>query len=232
MATESRVIGPFRAILALIAKDVTLEWRSRARINATLFFSIMTLLLFSFAAGPRPKLLVANAPGYLWLALVLSSTLALGESMRVEAENDAMEGLRLVPVSAKALYLSKAVINALFLMLLSVVIVPLSMALYDVEVNGTVGELAAVMALGSAAVAAPGTFYAGIASQVRARDVLLPLLLFPILVPGLIAAVSATQLVFDGDAMGALPSWLTLLVVFNAVYWSICTLLFERIVEE
>ncbi|MEO0814551.1 MAG: heme exporter protein CcmB, partial [Myxococcota bacterium] len=206
-------------------------WRSRARINATIFFSVMTLLLFSFAAGPRPKLLAENAPGYLWLALLLSSTLALGESMRVEADNEAMEGLRLIPVDGRALFLSKSLVNALFLCALCLLVVPLSVALYGVQVDAPL-QLVSVMALGCFAIAAPGTFYAAIAAQIRARDVLLPLLLFPILVPSLIAAVRATQLCLEGDAMDQLSSWSTLLLVFNVLYWVMCTLLFTRVIEE
>ncbi|MEM6730063.1 MAG: heme exporter protein CcmB [Myxococcota bacterium] len=226
------VRGTLSTTFTLIRKDIRLEWKSRARINATIFFSILTLLLFSFAAGPKPKLLAANAPGYLWLALLLSSTLALGESMRVEVDNEAMEGLRLVPVDARAIYLSKALVNALFLCLLCVLVVPLAIALYNVEVKEGVLNLISVMTLGCFAIAAPGTFYAGISSQVRARDVLLPLLLFPILVPSLISSVAATGLVFEGDAMGQLPSWTSLLVAFNVIYWVMCTLLFGRVIEE
>ncbi|MEO1170432.1 MAG: heme exporter protein CcmB [Myxococcota bacterium] len=225
-------VGLLSSVLTLIGKDVRLEWRSRARINATIFFAVMTLLLFSFAAGPRPKLLEANAAGYLWLALLLASTLALGESMRVETDNDAMEGLRLMPVDPKAIFLSKALVNALFLCFLCALVVPLSMALYNVSPVEPLWQLAAVMGLGCFAVAAPGTFYAGISAQVRARDVLLPLLLFPIIVPCLIAAVAATQLVLEGDAMSRLRSWTTLLLLFNVLYWVICTLLFGRVIEE
>ncbi len=224
-------VGTFGSMLTLIGKDIRLEWRSRARINATIFFSVMTLLLFSFAAGPRPKLLAENAPGYLWLALLLASTFALGESMRVEADNDAMEGLRLVPVDARGLFLSKSLVNALFLCLLCLLIVPLSVGLYGVSIASPL-QLAYVMGLGCFAIAAPGTFYAAIASQIRARDVLLPLLLFPILVPSLIAAVRATQLCLEGDAMNQLSSWTTLLLVFNVLYWIMCTLLFSRVIEE
>ncbi|MEM6558581.1 MAG: heme exporter protein CcmB [Myxococcota bacterium] len=221
-----------RAALVLLAKEFRLEWRSRARVNATVFFSVLTLLLFSFAAGPRPKLLADSAPGYLWLALLFASTLALGESARVESENEALEGLRLVPVYPGAIFLAKSMANTLFLGLLTLLVVPLAIALYDVSVAESPLALMGVMLLGCASIAAPGTFYATIASRVRARDVLLPLLLFPIIVPGLIAAVRATQLVLEGDAMGSLGSWTSLLVVFNVLYWTACTLLYGRVIEE
>lgn len=219
------------AVVVLFAKELRLEWRGRARLGATAFFAVLTLLLFSFAAGPRPKLLAAGAAGYLWLALVFASTLALAESARIEEENRALEGLRLVPVPLGAVFLAKAGANTLFLALLTLIVVPLAVALYDVSVVEGFAELAVVMLLGCAAIAAPGTLYATIATQAAARDVLLPLLLFPIIVPGLIAAVRGTELVLEGDAMGALGSWTSLLVVFNVLYWIVCTLLFGRVVE-
>lgn len=222
----------FRSLAVLISKDLRLEWRSRARIQATLSFGALTLLMFSFAAGPRPKLLAANAPGYLWLALLLASTLALAESLRVEVENAVLEGVRLIPVDPKAIFLSKALVNAFLLFALSGLLVPLSMALYGVSLEGSVLELVAVVGLGAMAIAAPGTFYAAIAQQIRAKDVMLPLLLFPILVPGLVGAVKATTLLLEGDPMGQLASWTSLLAAFNVLYWVVCTLLFGRVIED
>jgi heme exporter protein B len=201
--------GLLGATWVLLRKDLLLEWRSRARINALVFFAFATLLLFSFALGPDTALLRRNAGGYLWLALLLSSVLALGESFRVERENASMEGLRLVPVDARAL-----------------------IALLDVRVVMSWGMLAALLALGCLAIAAPGTLYGAIASQARARDVLLPLLLFPILVPALVAAAKGTALVFEGDPMSQFSSWLALLSGFDLLYWGLGVLLFPRVVEE
>jgi heme exporter protein B len=224
--------GLLRSIALVIQKDAVLEWRSRARVNATIFFAIMTLLLFSFAVGPHQSLLVRNAPGFLWLAIFLSSTMSLGESMRLESENDAMDGLRLMPVDPLSIFLAKAFVNTIFLIGLSVLMVPLALALYDADVKLGLAPLFFVLALGAAAISAPGTLYAALASQARARDVLLPLLLFPILIPGLLAGVKATSLIFEGDPMGQLRSWETLLIAFNATYWIVCSLLFGRVIEE
>ena len=224
--------GLLGATWVLLRKDLLLEWRSRARINALVFFAFATLLLFSFALGPDTALLRRNAGGYLWLALLLSSVLALGESFRVERENASMEGLRLVPVDARAVFLSKAISNAALLFALAVLLIPVLIALLDVRVVLSWGMLAALLALGCLAIAAPGTLYGAIASQARARDVLLPLLLFPILVPALVAAAKGTALVFEGDPMSQFSSWLALLSGFDLLYWGLGVLLFPRVVEE
>jgi heme exporter protein B len=224
--------GFLGATWVLLRKDLLLEWRSRARINALVFFALATLLLFSFALGPDTALLRRNAGGYLWLALLLSSVLALGESFRVERENASMEGLRLVPVDARAVFLSKAIANAALLFALAVVLIPVLIALLDVRLVLSWGMLAALLALGCLAIAAPGTLYGAIASHARARDVLLPLLLFPILVPALVAAAKGTALAFEGDPMSQFPSWLALLGGFDLLYWGLGVLLFPRVVEE
>ena len=225
-------VGVWRAIGLVIQKDAIVEWRSRARLNATIFFAVMTLLLFSFAVGPHQALLSRNAPGFFWLAIFLASVLSLGESMRLESENDALDGLRLLPIDPLAIFLGKAAVNTTFLFGLGVIILPLALAIYDAELKLGVTALLSVLFLGAAAVSAPGTLYAALAVQAKARDVLLPLLLFPILVPGLLASVKATALVFEGDPMNQLASWRTLLIVFDLTYWLLCSLLFGRVIED
>lgn len=218
----------------VLRKDLLIEWRTRARLNALLFFAFATLLMFSFALGPDTVMMRQHAGGYLWLGLLFSSMLALGESFRIEIENHALDGLKLVPTNARAIFLGKSLGNALVLWILSMVLVPITVALFDVKVVLGFPTLLLLLALGSLAIAAPGTMYSAIASNARGRDVLLPLLLFPILIPALLAAVKATQLVFQGDmeAHPQLPSWERLLVAFALIYWMIGFTLFPRLIED
>ena len=209
-----------------------IEWRTRARLNALIFFAISTLLLFSFALGPNTALLRQNAAGYLWLGILFASVLALGESFRVETENGSLDGLRLVPADARAIFLGKAVGNTAMLLLVSVVLIPVMVAVYDVSFAEGFDRLLVVLLLGCLAISAPGTVYAAIASNARARDVLLPLLLFPLLVPALLASVKATSLVLEGDPMNQLRSWLTLLGAFNLIYWGLGFALFPKVIED
>lgn len=230
--SEPHPPGLLRTTWVLVRKDLLLEWRTRARANAVIFFALSTLLLFSFALGPDTTFLRRAAGGTLWLALLLSSVLALGESFRVEQENAALDGLRLAPADARALFLAKALANTLLLVLVGAVILPVLAALASVGVTLGLGRLALVLALGCLAISAPGTVYAAIASQARSRDVLLPLLLFPLLIPAVVAAAKATSLVFEGDPMLQLGSWVGLLAGFNLVYWSLGFALFPRVVED
>ena len=218
-------------LLAALSKDALLQWRTRAHVVATFVFGAAALLLFSFATGPDTTSLRAHAGGFLWLALLLCSTLTLAESYDAEMEQRALEGLLLLPVSPVALYYGKALANWLQLALLGTALVPVMVVLYDAPVTRLPG-LVGVILLGTAGLSAPGTLYAAMTAQARARQALLPLLLFPLVVPALLASVQSTSLVLRGDPMGQLLSWTALLVCFDVIYWALCGLLFGRVVED
>ena len=182
--------------------------------------------------GPQSKLLAKVAGGFFWLDILLSSVMSLSESMRIESDNDALEGLKLLPVSSVALFLGKATVNTLYLFGLAMLLLPLVAAVYGVSFAMGVGPLVLIMFLGAAAISAPGTLYAAVAVQARARDVLLPMLLFPVVVPALLGAVKSTALIIEGDPMGQLGGWITLLAAFCVSYWVLCTLLFGRVIED
>lgn len=218
-------------MISALRKEFLLQWRTRAQAVAVFVFGATALLLFSFAIGPNAAALRQHAAGFLWLALLLSSTLTLSESFHEEMENRALEGLLLLPTSPRAVYYGKAIANAVQLVLVGIVLVPVMTVLYDAG-TGHLGTLLLIIILGAAGLAAPGTLYAGMTSQIRARQMLLPLLLFPLIVPVLLAAVKATSLVILGDPMEQSGAWLLLLAAFDGIYWSLCGLLFERVVEE
>lgn len=208
-----------------------LEWRGRAHAVAIFVFGATALLLFSFAIGPNSEALRQHAAGFLWLALLLSSTLTLSESFQVEMEERSLEGLLLLPASPLALYYAKALANWLQLALLGVALLPMMVILYDAT-TVRLGALVWVILLGAAGLSAPGTLYAAMTSQARAKQTLLPLLLFPLVVPVLLASVKATSLLLLGDPMGQLRAWAVLLLCFDAIHWSLCGLLFGRVVED
>lgn len=218
-------------MIAALRKELLLQWRTRAQLLAVFVFGATALLLFSFAIGPNAQDLRKFSAGFLWLGLLLSSTLTLSESFHAEMENRALEGLLLLPSDARALYYGKAIANWLQLTLLGIALVPVMVVLYDA---GTTRVLAlfGVIALGAAGLSAPGTLYASMTAQVRSKQTLLPILLFPLVVPALLASVKATSLLVLGDPMETLDSWLGLLVAFDAIYWALCGLLYGRVVEE
>jgi heme exporter protein B len=219
-------------MIEALRKEFLLQWRTRAQAIAVFVFGATSLLLFSFAIGPNSGALRQHAAGFLWLALLLSSTLTLAESFHAEMEHRALEGLLLLPVSPRAIYYGKAIANWLQLALLGIALVPIMVVLYDAGTT-QLGSLVVIILLGTAGISAPGTLYSAMTSQTtRGKQMLLPLLLFPLIVPVLLAAARATSLIILGDPMEQGASWLRLLAAFDAIYWSLCGLLFDRVVED
>jgi len=218
-------------LTAALRKELLLQWKTRTQLMAVFVFGATSLLLFSFAVGPNSEALRLYSSGFLWLGLLLSSTLTLAESYHAEMENRALEGLLLLPADPRALYYGKAIANWFQLALLGVGLVPVMVVLYDAGTTDLL-RLLMIILLGTAGLSAPGTLYAAMTSQARAKQTLLPLLLFPLIVPALLASVKATSLVILGDPMRQLTSWISLLAAFDAIYWSLCGLLYGRVVEE
>jgi heme exporter protein B len=218
-------------LIAALRKELLLQWRTRGQFMAVFVFGAVTLLLFSFGIGPDASALRTFSAGFLWLGLLLSSTLTLAESFHAEMENRALEGLLLLPSDPRALYYAKAIANWLQLTILGIALVPVMVVLYDAGTTRLL-TLLLIIALGAAGLSAPGTLYAAMTAQLKAKQTLLPLLLFPLIVPALLASVKATSYVILGDPMGQARPWIVLLVAFDAIYWSLCGLLYGRVVED
>ncbi|HEV8659478.1 MAG TPA: heme exporter protein CcmB [Thermoanaerobaculia bacterium] len=218
-------------MIAALRKEMLLQWRTRTQLMAVFVFGATALLLFSFGVGPNSEVLRQFSAGFLWLGLLLSSTLTLAESFHAEMENRALEGLLLLPADPRVLYYGKAIANWIQLTLLGAALVPIMVVLYDAGTS-RLFSLLAIIALGAAGLSAPGTLYAAMTAQIRAKQTLLPLLLFPLIVPALLASVKATSLLILGDPMRTLGSWISLLASFDAIYWALCGLLYGRVVEE
>ncbi|HET8798638.1 MAG TPA: heme exporter protein CcmB [Thermoanaerobaculia bacterium] len=216
---------------AALRKELLIQWRTRSQLMAVLVFGATSLLLFSFGIGPNAEALRTFSAGFLWLGLLLSSTLTLAESFHAEMENRALEGLLLLPANPRALYYGKTIANWIQLVILGIALFPVMVVLYDAGTTQLL-KLLVIILLGTAGLAAPGTLYAAMTSQVRAKQTLLPLLLFPLIVPALLASVKATSLIILGDPMQQVKSWIGLLAAFDLIYWSLCGLLYGRVVEE
>lgn len=224
---------------AVLWKDLLSEGRTKARFNAMAFFAVLVLLVFSFAIGPDGgavagggSLLEYVAPGLLWVAVLLTSVLALGRSFQMELEGGALESYWLYPGGRRALWIGKLTANVLMLLAMEALVVPLAALLYNLDLWTKLPGLVGVAVLATVGIAAVGTFYAALTVNIRAREVMLPVLVFPVLAPLLLAAVKATALVLRGDPMGELKLWVQLLVIADVVFVALCTLMFEVVLEE
>jgi heme exporter protein B len=223
--------GELLRVAAVAWKDLAAERRTRANLNAVVFFAVLMLLLFGFALGPDAEALRVAGVGILWLTVLFSGVLVFNRSYQVEMEGGAMETLLLYPGARRSIFLGKLIANLLFVLLIEVVVLPMAAVLYHLPLGTSIPRLAAVILLGTFGYVTLGTFYAALASRVRAREVLLPLLLFPMLVPLLLSSVEATAAILAGDPMGNAGSWIRLLIAFDLIFFVAALLAFEHVIE-
>lgn len=216
---------------AVFRKDVLLEARSRVNINAMLFFAAMVLLIFSFALGPNPARLQQASGGLLWLAFIFSGILAFGRAYQLEAENNAFEGLLLVAAHRSAIYAGKVIGVVAVMALLEAVIVPVMALLFNLDLWSVLPSLALVALLGTVGFASIGALYGALTMSLRAREVLLPLLVFPVTVPVVLGSVQATTQLLAGGQTD-LGSWISLLAAFDVIFLTAGMLVFEYAVGE
>ena len=217
---------------AIVWKDLTAERRTKANFNAVVFLAALILLLFGFAMGPDQEALRNVAGGVLWLTVLFSGVLSFNRAYEQELEGGSLDMLVLYPGDRRAIYVGKLIANLTFLLLVEAILLVVAGVLYDLPLLGIALPLSLVVFLGTLGFVALGTFYAAMASRLRAREVLLPLLLFPMLIPLLIASVEATNDLLSGSAMGNVGGWMRLLLVFDVIFTAASVMVFEYVIED
>lgn len=216
---------------AVAWKDLTAERRVLANFVSLSVLAVVILMLFGFAFGPETEAVRTAAAAVLWLTVLLSGVLAFNRSYQLELESGAFDTLLLYPGSRVSIFVGKLLANLAFVLLVEAVMVPVAAVLYHLPLVTPMPGLFGVLLLGTVGFVTLGTFYAAMASRLRAREVLLPLLLFPMMVPLLVAAVGATSAILVGDPMGDARAWITLLVVFDIVVLVASLLVVEHVLE-
>lgn len=202
-------------IYLIFQKDMYAELREARHFLSIVLFGVLLLLMFSFALSVDPDLMHKMAPGLFWLTVFFSSQIALDHSFRKEMEDEQWEGLLMLGIDPRALYLGKMFANLAFVMVLQLFLLPLMAVLFDLSLTWS---LLGVLLLGSLGIATLGTLYAAVTAVIHERQILLPLLLFPMLVPVLLASVKVTELMLAHDLFGQQVAWIKLLLVFDALF--------------
>lgn len=224
-------VTPFlRAMGAVIWKDLAAEWRSREILSAMLVFSLLVILIFNFALELDPATRSEVTAGVLWVTLTFAGTLGLNRSMAVEKDRGCLDGLLLAPVDRTAIYFGKALSNWVFMLLVALIVLPVYSALYNTNLFQP--GLILVILLGSEGYVAVGTLLASMAVQTRTRDIMLPILLFPVIIPVILSAVKASSGYLLGLAMTEINPWLTLLVASDVIFTAVAFMVFDFVVEE
>ncbi len=222
----------FRRSSAILWKDLLTETRTRQGFTAMLSFSALVLLLFSFAFGPDAALLARLSGGLVWVAIVFTGTLSLGRAFQSEELAGGAQLLRLYPGDVRALYLGKLAGNFLLLAALETLLFPAAAILFGAEFGPHAPGLAFVALLGTLGFSVIGTFFAALTVHLRARELLLPILLFPALVPVVLGSVGATDAMLAGDPLGRASGWLRLLAAYDVIMFVVCVWIFPIVLEE
>ncbi len=219
-----------RKVLVIVQKDVVVELRTKEMLSSMFVFSLLVIVIFSFAFELRVEDVRKVAPGVLWVTFVFAGMLGLSRSFVMEKDRGCLEGLLLCPVDRSAIYFGKMLGNVIFMTVMEAMILPIFSILFNVSLFQPV--LLLIVVLGTLGFAGVGTLFSAMAVHTRSREVMLPVLLFPIVVPAMIAAVKATGGILDGQPVSEIAHWLRLLAVFDVVFFAISFMTFDYVVEE
>lgn len=220
-----------RALGAVVWKDLAAELRSRELLSAMLVFALLVIFIFNFALELDAAARVSVTSGVLWVTFIFAGTLGLNRSLAIEKDRGCLDGLLLAPVDRTAIYFGKAVSNLVFMLAVASIVLPVYSILYNVNLFARPGLLLVIL-LGAEGYVAVGTLLATMAVQTRTRDMLLPILLFPVVIPVLVAAVKASSGFLQALPMEEILPWLQLLVVYDVVFTAAAFMVFEYVVEE
>jgi heme exporter protein B len=231
MATINHPTSDYlRAIGAMVWKDLVTEIRSRELVSVMLVFALIVILIFNFAIELQPDLRATITPGVLWVTFAFAGTLGLNRSMAVEKDRGCLDGLLLAPVDRTAIYFGKAISNLAFMLIVAMIVMPIYSVLYNINIFNL--GLILVVLLGSIGYVAVGTLLSSMAVQTRTRDVLLPVLLFPVIVPVLLAAVKASSGFLQNMAMSEIWPWLNILIGYDVIFTAVAFIIFDYVIEE
>jgi heme exporter protein B len=220
----------WRAIATILWKDLKIELRTKEAFSASFVFSLMVLVIFNFTLDLTSDEALKMGAGFLWIAFAFGGVLSLNRSFALEREENCVQGLQLAPVDRGGIYLGKCLANVIFMLITQIILLPLFAVFFNVDITARLPYLLAVLALGTVGFSSVGTLFSAIAVHTRMREVILPVLLLPIAVPVLIAAVETTAYAFGAE--GDPSFWMRLLVVYDVVFVTVSFLIFGHVLQE
>ncbi len=221
-----------RSVLAILWKDLLIEARSKEIVLSMFFFGVLVILIFTLAFEADRSTLQGLTPGFIWVTFLLFGVLGLSRAFTMEKENDAIDGMLLAPIDRGAIYAGKFLSNLVFMLVVEAVTLPVVSLFLGVSVTANLPALSGVLLLGTVGFIAVGTLFSAMAVRTRLRDLMLPLLLFPVASPVFIAAAQSTQEIMRGNGIDAYGYWLNLMVAYDVVFLTLSFLIFEFVVEE
>ncbi|MCT8136338.1 heme exporter protein CcmB [Anaerobacillus sp. CMMVII] len=222
----------FKAAFIIAGKDLYSEWKTRQVVTTMLIFSGLVIVTFSFAFDPSNNAVKAIIPGLIWVITIFSAILGLNRSFQSETKNDNLYGMIVSPTDPSSIYLGKVIANFVLVLIVQLISIPVLFLLFDFRFLGHLPLFLGVVLLGTFGFISVGTFLAGLAANSRSSEMLLPILLFPLVSPIIIAAVQATRiLLVDLEQIASAISWMQLMGAYNLIFFVLCFILFEYVLE-
>jgi heme exporter protein B len=217
-------------VLAIVRKDTISELRTKEVVSSVLVFTVLMIVIFNFAFSANHELVKSMAPGILWATFTFAGVLSLNRAFIAEMEQGCLEGLMVCPISRDVIYVGKMVTSLLFMLIIEMIALPIFTLLFNVPVISL--PLIAIIILATIGFVAVGTLFSAIAINTRARELVLPILFLPVVVPVVISAVKASGLAIAGEPWSQLYSWLLILLSFDVIFITLSYLIFHHVIEE
>ncbi len=217
-------------VIAITWKDALSEMRTREIVSSVLVFALLVIVIFNFAFGASQETMRLVAPGILWVTFTFAGVLSLNRSFIPEKEEGCLEGLMACPISREVIYVGKMLGSLLFMLIIEAIALPVFTFLFNLNVLSL--QLVVITVLTTVGFVAVGTLFSALAVNTKAREMVLPILFLPIVVPLIISAVKASELALSGEPWSSLASWLQIIVAFDAIFLVVSFLIFTYVVEE
>ena len=220
----------WRKVIAIARKDILSEFRAREIVVSVLMFVLLVIIIFNFAFGSAPGLMNAAAAGMLWVTFTFAGVLSLNRSFIIEKEEGCLEGLMVAPISRDIIYAGKMLSSLIFLLVVEIIALPIFAFLFNLNVLTL--EIITVTLLATLGFVSCGTLFSALAVKTKARELVLPILFLPIVVPVILGAVKATGLVLEGQSWNAIRDWLLVMGAFDIIFFIVSFWIFSFVIEE
>ncbi|MFQ5651876.1 MAG: heme exporter protein CcmB [bacterium] len=219
-------------ILAILWKDLLSEFRTREMVLSMLVFSLMVTVIFNFSFAPGSEFIQEAAPGILWMTIIFASLLGLNRTFVYEVDKGCLHGLMLAPVDRVVIYISKLVVNLIFITCVELIVLPLFSIFFRLSILPVLGQLGLIIFVSTLGFTVVGTLFSAISVNTKTREVMLPILHFPVAIPIIISAVQATSAILQGQQWSVIWGWAKIIIAFDVIFFVVACLTFEYVIEE
>lgn len=217
---------------AILWKDILSEFRTKEMIISMLVFSLMVAVIFNFSFPPGSEFIEQAAPGMLWMTFIFASLLGMNRSFVYEVDKGCLQGLMLAPVDRNVIYISKFLVNFIFIGLVELLVLPIFSIFFNLNIIHSIPKLLAVIFLSTIGISVIGTLFSAISVNTKTREVMLPILYFPVSIPIIIGAVQSTGAIFRDQPWSEAWGWLKIVIAFDIIFLIVALLTFEYVIEE